>query len=311
MSDNIENISSASEDGVESVERLNSSIEKVNRSLAAIDVGGLEEMEDIVSSVNKLFDKQKKALDEILSKFTSLKEEIELVGEAEEETNETTNDGTLELMENLGGVQDGVSGAFKTIAGTMAQSDKAFFNSISLAMLLGSAFSDLCGGLYDLTTNWDSMSDMEKGIGILQTAAAAMILFGSSLAFAKLVGQGGILGLIIGGIAIAGVITAFTLSATGAADLIKNHAAGGGFNTADLFYANEDGNVELIASSNSGGGAVMNMEQLRSAVYDGVFAAMTEGGSRSPGVVVIDGVKAGKLVASGVYNEGKRVGYWR
>lgn len=311
MSDNIENISSASEDGVEAVERLNSSIEKVNRSLAAIDVGGLEEMEDIVSSVNKLFDKQKQALDEILSKFTSLKEEIELVGEAEEETNETTNDGTLEVIDNFKELQDGVAGTFQDIAKTMDGSDKAIFNGIALAATFGSAITQVCGGVYDLVTNWNNMSDMEKGITIMETAAGVIIALASALALFKLAGTGGVVAMLVGGALIAATIATFVMDTKKSAEAIKTRRAGGGFNTADLFYANEDGNVELIASSNSGGGAVMNMEQLRSAVYDGVFAAMTEGGSRSPGVVVIDGVKAGKLVASGVYNEGKRVGYWR
>lgn len=36
---------------------------------------------------------------------------------------------------------------------------------------------------------------------------------------------------------------------------------GGTFGSADLFYANEDGRTELIASNNSGGGAVMNLSQ--------------------------------------------------
>lgn len=41
----------------------------------------------------------------------------------------------------------------------------------------------------------------------------------------------------------------------------KSFAQGGSFRTADMFYANEDGRTELIASSNSGGGAVMNLDQ--------------------------------------------------
>lgn len=55
---------------------------------------------------------------------------------------------------------------------------------------------------------------------------------------------------------------------------VGQFANGGGFNSADLFYANENGQTELIASNNSGGGAVMNMEQLQSAITRGMLVAM-------------------------------------
>lgn len=311
MSDNIEKISSASEESTQSVDRLNSSIEKVNKSLSAIDVGGLEEMEDIISSVNELLNEQKKSLDEMLSMYESLKEEIIAIGEAEEETNETTNDGIKEAIDSVTEFQEGLADGFKGIANCMEGTDKAIFNGMSLVMMFGGAISEATGGVLNLVENWNNMSDMEKGIGIMETATGVMIALASAIALMKLAGAGGFVGILLGGAAIALAIAAFVTSTKQSAESIKTRKAGGGFNTADLFYANEDGNVELVASSNSGGGAVMNMEQLRSAVYDGVFAAMTEGGSNTPGVVMIDGIKAGKLVASSVYKEGKRVGYWR
>lgn len=55
---------------------------------------------------------------------------------------------------------------------------------------------------------------------------------------------------------------------------IPNFANGGSFSSADLFYANENGQTELIASNNSGGGAVMNMEQLQTAITRGMLVAM-------------------------------------
>lgn len=55
---------------------------------------------------------------------------------------------------------------------------------------------------------------------------------------------------------------------------IPNFANGGGFSSADLFYANENGQTELIASNNRGGGAVMNMEQLQTAITRGMLVAM-------------------------------------
>lgn len=58
------------------------------------------------------------------------------------------------------------------------------------------------------------------------------------------------------------------------ASAIFNFADGGSFSSADLFYANENGQTELIASNNSGGGAVMNMEQLQTAITRGMLVAM-------------------------------------
>ncbi len=55
---------------------------------------------------------------------------------------------------------------------------------------------------------------------------------------------------------------------------VGNFANGGGFSSADLFYANENGQTELIASNNRGGGAVMNMEQLQTAITRGMLVAM-------------------------------------
>lgn len=86
-----------------------------------------------------------------------------------------------------------------------------------------------------------------------------------------------------------------------------NFANGGSYQTADLFYANENGQTELIASSNSGGGAVMNMEQLRSAIYEGMVMAMSESGT-SEWAVNLDGNKVGTFVAGnvGFRNEANR-----
>lgn len=89
---------------------------------------------------------------------------------------------------------------------------------------------------------------------------------------------------------------------------IKNHAFGGGYDSADLFYANENGRTELIASTNSGGGAVMNMQQLESAIYSGMIKAMASNSSNGESAVYLDGNKVGTFVASnsGFRNEANR-----
>lgn len=73
-------------------------------------------------------------------------------------------------------------------------------------------------------------------------------------------------------------------------------ANGGSFNTADMFYANENGNTELIASSNRGG-AVMNMEQLQSAIYNGMILAMADSGDKEI-VLRVDNNTLGRVVAN-------------
>lgn len=78
----------------------------------------------------------------------------------------------------------------------------------------------------------------------------------------------------------------------------KNYAFGGGYSSADLFYANENGQTELIASTNSGGGAVMNMQQLESAIYSGMIKAMASNSSNGESAVYLDGNKVGTFIAS-------------
>lgn len=89
---------------------------------------------------------------------------------------------------------------------------------------------------------------------------------------------------------------------------IKNYAFGGGYDSADLFYANENGQTELIASTNSGGGAVMNMQQLERAIYSGMIKAMASNSSNGESAVYLDGNKVGTFIASnsGFRNEANR-----
>lgn len=76
----------------------------------------------------------------------------------------------------------------------------------------------------------------------------------------------------------------------------KNYAFGGDYSSADLFYANENGQTELIASTNSGGGAVMNMQQLESAIYSGMVKAMASG-ENGESAIYLDGNKVGTFIA--------------
>lgn len=311
MSDNIQDISTTSENGVKSVERLTLSIDKMKKSLNDIDSENIESMAETMEVLNKTFNDHKILLEDVIKAYGTLKEGFGELNEQREENTEKANESTNEEMESLSELFGMCSSEFSSISKAAEGNNAAIIGSIGLVSKLFSAAMQVGTGISDMIVNWDKMSDMERGIGIMKIAAAAAIGLASAIALAKAVGTSGVIGLIAGGAIIAATIVAFTTSTQKATDSIKNHADGGGFNTADLFYANENGNVELIASSNNGGGAVMNMEQLRSAVYDGVYAAITSGGNNSSGIVMIDGVKAGKLVARSVYDEGKRVGYWR
>ena len=54
------------------------------------------------------------------------------------------------------------------------------------------------------------------------------------------------------------------------------YANGGNFNTGDFFVANENGATELVASSNTGGGSVMNLDQWASISYSSFYRALSD-----------------------------------
>lgn len=83
-------------------------------------------------------------------------------------------------------------------------------------------------------------------------------------------------GAIAGGIAIMATIGGIIASSKSNAQSISAYATGGQFQTADLFYANENGNTELVASSNNGGGSVMNLDQWSSISYSSFYRALAD-----------------------------------
>lgn len=88
---------------------------------------------------------------------------------------------------------------------------------------------------------------------------------------------------------------------------LASFANGGSFNTADMFFANENGQTELIASTNNGG-AVMNMEQLQGAIYNGMIMAMADSGGKEI-VLKVDQNTLGRVVANstGFISETNRI----
>lgn len=187
-----------------------------------------------------------------------------------------------------------VWGTLTTTAGTIA--------------ILVAGIALLAGGIADMALNWDNanIESWEKTIIIITAVAAALAtaFIAIAMAIQGIKGIGAVIGL---GAAITGAIL---LAGTEIAKITepKKFANGGGFNSADMFYANENGNVELIASSNSGGGgAVMNMQQLEQAIYTGMIRAMSTG-NNGESAIYLDGNRVGTFVAgnTGFRNEANR-----
>lgn len=173
------------------------------------------------------------------------------------------------------GVVDQIKGAFKVIAG--------------LLKLLTGDFE----GAWDLIG--EGFVDMVNGIANMFIALGKFIIDALNFLFVKTNPLFWILKA--AGIDVGGKIESWNADWSAKAwNPIKNHAFGGDYNSADLFYANENGQTELIASTNSGGGAVMNMQQLESAIYSGMVKAMASG-ENGESAIYLDGNKVGTFIA--------------
>lgn len=150
----------------------------------------------------------------------------------------------------------------------------------------------LIAGIVDLVASWNDINfePWEKAltiilavVGGLVGAYVALKAFSATLPVA-----------IAMGMALAGAIA--LIGTKVGKNSPKNYAFGGDYNSADLFYANENGKTELVASTNSGGGAVMNMQQLESAIYSGMVKAMASG-ENGESAIYLDGNKVGTFIA--------------
>lgn len=154
----------------------------------------------------------------------------------------------------------------------------------------------LAAGIVDIASSWDNANfeGREKGLVILTAlfVGLATAIAAAAMAIQGIKGAGAVLAL---GAALAGA-TLLIGTEIAKATKPKNYAFGGDYNSADLFYANENGQTELIASTNSGGGAVMNMQQLESAIYSGMVKAMASG-ENGESAIYLDGNKVGTFIA--------------
>lgn len=224
--------------------------------------------------------------------YTGVKEED--VSMTQEEAEDVTGQ-----LEKIKGLVIGIASAFALWKITGLLSDLS-----SMKVLLGTGvkgigiFGIILGvvetiqGIKDLVKNWDIFTPLERFLKILKVVLYAAGAVFSALAFVP--GMQWAIG------------AAAAALAGGAAISIAGYANGGSFNSADMFYANENGKTELIASTNNGG-AVMNMEQLQGAIYNGMIMAMADSGGKEVTLKVDQNV-LGRVVAQspGFINETNR-----
>ncbi len=150
----------------------------------------------------------------------------------------------------------------------------------------------LIAGIVDLVASWNDMNfePWEKAVTIILAIAGGLV--GVYVALNAL--KATLPVAIAMGMALAGAVA--LIGTEVGKNSPKNYAFGGDYNSADLFYANENGQTELIASTNSGGGAVMNMQQLESAIYSGMVKAMASG-ENGESAIYLDGNKVGTFIA--------------
>lgn len=202
----------------------------------------------------------------------------------------------------LGGIATivGVIGGSKIVqlltSGVISKGLKAIvgsIKSINLEMVAWVAsLVLLIAGIVDLVASWNDINfePWEKATTILLAIAGGVV--GVYVALTAL--KATLPVAIAMGMALAGAIALIGTEVGKKSP--KNYAFGGDYNSADLFYANENGQTELIASTNSGGGAVMNMQQLESAIYSGMVKAMASG-ENGESAIYLDGNKVGTFIA--------------
>lgn len=209
----------------------------------------------------------------------------------------------LTILTSIAGVLAIIGGA-KIISHIVDGSLKEGIKSITSGLKSGygqialwvAAIGSLAVGIEKVVNNWNNanIEGWEKGI-VIATAAMAALATAVIAVVMAVQGLKGVGAVVAMGVALTGAILAAGTEIAKATKP-KNYAFGGDYSSADLFYANENGQTELIASTNSGGGAVMNMQQLESAIYSGMVKAMASG-ENGESAIYLDGNKVGTFIA--------------
>lgn len=155
--------------------------------------------------------------------------------------------------------------------------------------LIAGAIVLAVGAFSKLSNIWGDLSASEKALSIMSGIAAAALLI--AFAFKATHNWGKALAIGVAG----GAVVAAGMASISKSQQMKAYETGGSYARGDIFRANEFGKTELVASSSSGG-AVMNMQQLESAVHNGVASAMSANGG-GDAVIELDGNKVGRYIA--------------
>ena len=180
-------------------------------------------------------DKLKEGLKKVKEKLTGVKT---TTGDISKNTTKVS-DNTAKTAESAGKAETGF---------------KKLYNSISPIYLIALGITEALNGWSQVFD--DSVTGAKKVLAwITAIAGTVAVIAGVLAAF-----------LPTGGAKIAKAISFSAVLAGGISSVFgtalpNQYANGGNFRTGDFFVANENGNTELIASSNSGGGSVMNLDQ--------------------------------------------------
>ena len=153
-------------------------------------------------------------------------------------------------------------------------------SALSGVTAIAAGFIFLLSGIKDTIIAFkEGGSAWEKAAGILKILAGALAVTFGILAMTKAAQSAKtIVGLVAGVATVGALIVSAIASSKKAGSDIQSFATGGSFQTADMFYANENGKTELIASNNSGGGAVMNLDQWASVSETSFYNALARYG---------------------------------
>lgn len=139
---------------------------------------------------------------------------------------------------------------------------------------------NVISGIKDIM-NWD-----ETTSSLQRVADVARVVFGIVAAIAGVMAimKGGtIAGMILGAISVTAAIGAMVASIGSHAEQLKGYANGGIYESGDYFKANENGRTELIASTNGGGGSVMNLSQWQQVSEIAFYNALTRYNAKQNG----------------------------
>ena len=159
-----------------------------------------------------------------------------------------------------------------------ASSGLGLFGSIAAVAVVITGIVTTIRGISNII-NWN-----EQTTGAKKVADVLTVILGLIAAIAGIVGflTGNFALVAYAAIAAAGAITAASISSAESSK-IKAPGNGGGrfanggvYDRGDFFMANENGVTELVASSNTGGGSVMNLDQWASISYSSFYRALSD-----------------------------------